>query len=549
MNDDPDRTDLTRRLAELEQRLARLEATHHPAPVSTPAAGPAPAPPETIAAADPHADDEFEFEVGQNWFAVAGILALALGAGFMLSLPYAWLPAGVPALAGGLVAAGLFLLAHVWRHTFELVAGYLRGAGMALLWFATLRLYYFGPSPVLDTDNPAARGPLVLVVVFNLFLAWRRKSPWLTGLALVTGYATALAVGSAWFVLGSVALLTALTVAASLRAGWPRLGLVGILPGYATYLLWAVGNPFHGGAVHLVTEPAAAPALLLAMGAIFAAASALRPDREREEAVPCVAAFFNCGLGYFLFLLHTVVAFAPGVVLAHGFAFAAYLGLAVVFWLRERSRVSTFLYAMTGYAALSVAIMKACAVPEVFVWLSLQSVIVVSTAVWFRSRFIVWANFLIYVAIVLAYMLTARSETGISLGFGLVALGSARILKWQQARLELKTEFMRNAYLLGAFVVFPYALYHLTPGRYVGLAWVALALFYYALNLFVRSPKFRWMGHATLLLTAIYVTVIGTNRFGPVLRVLSFLALGTVMLVVSLVFTRLRARSGPGKPG
>ena len=76
---------------------------------------------------------------------------------------------------------------------------------------------------------------------------------------------------------------------------------------------------------------------------------------------------------------------------------------------------------------------------------------------------------------------------------------------------------------------------------------MGLALFYYTMNLMVRSQKFRWMGHATLLLTALYVTVLGTGRFGPVLRVLSFLALGIVMLVVSLIFTRLRARKGQDK--
>ena len=204
--------------------------------------------------------------------------------------------------------------------------------------------------------------------------------------------------------------------------------------------------------------------------------------------------------------------------------------------------MATFFYAMTGYAALSVAIFKASSVPAVFVWLSVQSVVVVATAIWFRSRFIVVANFLIYVAIVLGYIVVAERETGISLGFGLVALVSARILNWQQDRLELKTTLMRNAYLVGAWLVFPYALYHLVPGKHVGLAWVGLALGYYALNLLVQNQKYRWMGHATLLLTLCYVVVVGTSRFEPVYRVLSFLVLGTVLLVVSLVFTRLRKR-------
>jgi hypothetical protein len=102
---------------------------------------------------------------------------------------------------------------------------------------------------------------------------------------------------------------------------------------------------------------------------------------------------------------------------------------------------------------------------------------------------------------------------------------------------------MRNAYLIGAWLVFPYALYHLVSGKYVGLAWVGLALGYYALNWIVQNQKYRWMGHATLLLTTCYLVIVGTRSFEPVYRVLSFLVLGTVLMAVSFVFTRLRRRS------
>jgi hypothetical protein len=533
---------LDERVTRLEERLGRIEAhlgLAGSAAVTAREVTPPPTPPSLSAEG---ADDDIEFEVGQNWFAVAGILALALGAAFMLSLPYARLPAAVPSLAGYVAAAGLFLLARVGQRAFELVASYLRGAGMALLYFATLRLYFFGAEHALGTGSFLGRGPLVLAVLVNLAIAWRRQSPWLTGLALIAGCVTAVAVGTAGFVLGSVVLLSALAVAASLRAQWPRLGVVAIPLGYVTYLIWAAGNPFLGGKLHFMTVPGVAPAAVLVLAAIFAARAWLRPDRAAEDASTGVGALFNCGLGYVVFLLHTALAFPADLAVAHGLASAVFLGLAVAFWVRERSRVSTFFYAMTGYAALSVAIIKAAAVPEVFVWLSLQSVVVVATAVWFRSRFIVVANFLIYVAIVLGYMAVAERETGISLGFGLVALGSARILNWQKDRLELKTELMRNAYLVGAFLVFPYALYHLVPGKYVGLAWVGLALGYYVMNLIVQNRKYRWMGHATLLLTTCYVVIVGTRSFEPVYRIVSFLVLGTVLLLVSLSFTRWRAR-------
>ena len=239
---------------------------------------------------------------------------------------------------------------------------------------------------------------------------------------------------------------------------------------------------------------------------------------------------------------HCAAAFQQNFVAAHLAASAVLLLLAVAFWLREQSRISTFVYAMTGYMALSMAIFKATPLPDLFVWLSLQSVLVVATAIWFRSRFIVVANFLIYTGIVLAYVVVAKAENGISIGFGIVALVSARILNVQKERLELKSELMRNAYLLSAFIIFPYASYHLVPAKYAGLAWVGVALLYYGMNLLVRNQKYRWMGHGTLLLTALYLVIVGVSRFEPLYRNLSFLVLGTVLVAVSLVFTMLRSR-------
>jgi len=528
-----------RRIAELEARLASLEARfdHAAPPLSD-------APPAPVDGSPPPSDqagDELEFEVGQNWFARVGIVVLTLGAGFTVSLPYTGLPAGVPSAIGFTLAAGLFVLARVWRQSFELVAGYLRGVGVALLYFATLRLYFFGPQHLLSTATWAGRAPLVLAVAVNLALGWRRRSGWLVGLAIVTGCVTAVAIGAAGFVLPAVVVLSILVVAAGTRGGWPWLLPAGIPLAYGTYLVWAANDPLLGRPFQFLAVPAAAPEVVLGVALILGAGSLVRRNRG-DDPVANTCALLNCALGYGVFLAHTFATGGPGFVAANLTASVVFLGLAVLFWARERCRVSTFLYAMTGYMALSMAILKASALPDVFVWLSLQSVLVVATAVWFRSRFIVVANFLIYAAIMLGYVIVADRETGISVGFGLVALVSARILNWQKDRLELKTELMRNAYLLAAFLVFPYALFHLVPGGYVGLSWIGLALFYYLMNFIVRNRKFRWMGHVTLLLTTLYLLVVGTSRFGPVYRVLSFLVLGTVMLVVSLVFTRVRRR-------
>ena len=528
------------RVAQLEARLARIE-THLGLAVAPAASVSPPKPPSLLAPlAVGRTEDELEFELGQNWFSIAGILALTIGAAFLLSLPFPSLPVTAPSLAGFAAVALLFAAAHLLRESYASVSRQLYAAGMALLLFATLRLFLPETRATLALTSLIGRGVLLLMVVGNIAFALSRHSAWLTGLACATGWTAAVVVGAATITLPALVLLAGFAIAISHRRNWPGLGLVAVPATYAVYLLWALDLPFHAGRVHFATGPALAPEVLLGCAVILAGGPWLRPKEETENALTAGTALLICGIGYGLFALHTLAAFTPTTTAHHLAAFVVFLGLAIAFWIRRQSHIATFCYAMTGYAALSVAIMKASPSPAVYVWLSVQSVVVVATAIWFRSRFIVVANFMIFVGIVLSYAFVVERETGISLGFGAVALVSARILNWQQRRLELKTGLMRNAYLIGAYLVFPYALYHLVPGKYVGLAWIGLALGYYALNFLVKNQKYRWMGHATLLLTMCYLVVIGTSRFEPLYRVLSFLGLGTVLLSVSLVFTRLR---------
>jgi uncharacterized membrane protein len=131
----------------------------------------------------------------------------------------------------------------------------------------------------------------------------------------------------------------------------------------------------------------------------------------------------------------------------------------------------------------------------------------------------------------------------VSLSFGIVAIASARILNWQKARLALKTEMMRNAYLACAFFIFPFALYHALPRGYVSISWVGVALFYYAMSILVKSRKYRWMAFLTLLLTIGHVLLVDSVTLEPAYRILSFLVLGAVLFWISLKYAKKRARS------
>ena len=443
------------RVRRLEERVARLEA--HLGLRADVAPGRADTPPPALAPVFSErqtTEEEFEFELGQHWFALAGIAILTTGVAFLLSLPHASLPSAVPSVAGVALAAVLVAVSHVCPRALSQVAGYLRGAGMALLGFAALRLFFFGPQPAMDFHGAGAHGILFSVTAINLTLAVRRRSPWLIGLAMTMACAIAISVGTPTLVLGTVAGLTVAAVAVDRRHPWPALLLLALFLIPMTYFAWASGNPLRAGAVRFVTEPQWAPELLLVLVLLLGVSPLLRP-KPADDAPSNVAAFLNCALGYGVYVVHTAAAFSTQFAVLNGIAAIALLGLGMVFFRRTESRVSTFFYAMTAYGALSLAILKVSSAPNVFVWLSLQSVVVVATAIWFRSRFIVVANFFIFAAIVAAYIALTKHESGISVGFGLVALVTARILNWKQHRLELKTELMRNTYLASAFAISP----------------------------------------------------------------------------------------------
>ena len=198
---------------------------------------------------------------------------------------------------------------------------------------------------------------------------------------------------------------------------------------------------------------------------------------------------------------------------------------------------------MTGYGALSIAIILQFDMPDFFMWLCFQSLLVVSTAVWFRSKFIILANFIIFLLIFFAFLILSGATSGISLSFGIVALLSARILNWKKDQLELKTEQMRNAYLLTALLIIPYSLYQLLPSGFVAFSWIAVAILYYVFSLMLKNVKYRYMSLATFMLTVLYVFVLGITSEETIFKILSFLVLGGALVIISIVYTRNRNKS------
>jgi hypothetical protein len=517
-------------LRSLETRIARIES--HLELETVQAAEPDVAP--TVAVED---DEELELELGQNWFAKAGIVGLALGIAFLLTLPYNGFPSFLPSLLGYCLVGGIVLLSHYWKESFQQISRYLLGGALLLLYFTTLRLSYFTPIPAVSSATIELI-LLLLVVSINLVVSYRRQSMYLTGFSLSLGCLTALINGQPYVVLTILTLLAVKTSFVAWKFRWNALLAFGMFLIYLTHFIWTANNPFFGNPLQFGLSPQIHLAFILLYASIFALPILYRYKEIPEEFPIITNSAFNALLGFGLFALSTLVGTGFNIALWQLIASVVFLVIAVLFWIRERSVYATFIYSLIGYTAMSAAIVAQFPMPDFFVWLSWQSVIVVSTAVWFRSRFIVVANFMIYVIVFVAYLSSAATVGWVSVSFGIVALVSARILNWQKDKLALKTEHMRNAYLASALLFLPYALYNSVPPHFVSVSWLVLAALYYVAGRVLKSRKYRWMALLTMSLTILYVFIVDLTTVDPAVRIVSFIAVGSALLGISMIYSR-----------
>jgi len=139
----------------------------------------------------------------------------------------------------------------------------------------------------------------------------------------------------------------------------------------------------------------------------------------------------------------------------------------------------------------------------------------------------------------LTYVIAIDTVNALSLIFGIVALVSARILHWRQDRLELKTDVMRTAYLLTALFIIPYSLFHMLSNVYVVISWIGVSVVYYLLSKVFTLKKYRYMALATLLASVIYAFILSVSSLEMEYKVVSFVALGVVLLVISAIYFKL----------
>lgn len=543
-----DETRLADALQRLESRISRLESYLGLSSGEESGSGTTLAPGGTdqILSRSPDDDSGLEMRIGEFGLAWVGSIIFSLGIIFLVTYIHN-LGYGISATALGYVsAAALFILSHRWSDSFTLLSRITTASSLVLLYYTTVRLHFFSSDPLV-TSRPIAVSLLLLVVGLLFYLSIRRASQGLAGLAILLSMVSAVLIDQTHLSLPLVALNAVISSILAIKRDWRRLLVGTIITAYGVHLLWLLNNFVLGHPLKGVENHQFNLIYLFLYVLAFAAATLLIKDTSGDLYAVVGIILLNCIAFSAVSLLVVLTQYQTVYASVYLGVFLVFMAISIIHWLRTKRQILAAGYACFGYMGLTIAIYGYADPPTSFLWLSLQSLLVVSMALWFRSRVLVVVNTMIFIGIVAAYMITSPSSHLVNFTFVIVAHASARVMNWQKERLTLQTEMMRNIYLLTAFLLILMAVYRVAPAQYVTLFWTAAAAVYFVLSSLLKNIKYRWIAIGMILVSVMHLFVVDLARLDASYRVMAFLGLGLMTLIISLFYTRFHHLPGGKK--
>ena len=245
------------------------------------------------------------------------------------------------------------------------------------------------------------------------------------------------------------------------------------------------------------------------------------------------------GLGFsVIFTLMTLSFFSENYFIYFGLIAAFCIGYSIWLKLRGTWKAVSAMYAIYSFVALSICIAGIYKFPLAFYLLAIQSLLVVSMALWFRSRFIVIMNTILFMSLLFAYLVTPDSVDTINFSFAVVALVTAMILNWKKKRLEIRTELIRNIYLFAGSAMVLYSLHNAVSAQFVTLSWALSALLFFLLSVLMHNKKYRWLAIITMLVTVFYLFIVDLKNISLGYRIIALMFIALIALGISIFYSR-----------
>jgi hypothetical protein len=482
-------------------------------------------------------DSWLEMNFGEYGLTWLGNLVLMFGIAFLNYYLSGIGLALISIIAGYLLAAGVFVLSNYIRSIHSYMSFVLKLTGHFLLFYITLRLHFFSTDPLIDNSLVVILILLAMIAIQS-FVAIRSDNPVMAGLSLLFALVTAVLSNLTHVMLPLGILISAASIFYYFRYLWKSQLIIMLLAVYFVFLLWLFNNPLLGQTSHLLLQYKSGLMYLFLTVLIFSLVPFSKKDEKSSGEFVNIMTVLNGFM--FLGILGVIVFqfFRDNYVWIFS-AISLYCLLYSVFIKKYTTReFAASFYALYGFVAMSIAMYGIYNFPRAFWLLAIQSLLVVSMALWFRSKIIVIMNSLLFGTLLLVYLVSSGSVDRVNFAFALVALVTARILNWKRKLLEIETDLMRNFYLLIGFFMMLFSLYHALPGKYVTLSWTVVALLYFLLSFLLKNFKYRFMALGTMVAAAIYLFIVDLAQIDLIFRVIALLFLSLISIVVSVYYSK-----------
>ncbi len=495
--------------------------------------------PNVMAKSKSNSTDEtaMESRIGESGLGWLGSIVLLFGIAFIIQYIQSL---GQPLTASlfGYIAVGIvFFVAYYIRKTIVGLSSKLNTLNYILLFYVTLRLHFFTDTPLIS----AAIIPLILLVIISLiqfYFANKKGSEFLAIVGFILLLTTANISGTTHLMLTLVTLGAIFSIYLLYKNSWWKLVLTVQFLTYVSFVIWYLINNYSNNAIPKeLTDHYSITYLFICVSA-FSMITLIKQRETISEAFVFVSIMLN-GLFFTLILTLYVMSFYLSNYIGIFISISIICILFSVFLNRYSEwKYTPALYALYGFIAMSTAIYGIFGLPLSFLLLTIQSLLVVSLAIWFRSKLIVVLNFGLFVFLMLAYHLSSDSIDSINFAFAFIAIISARIINLQSKRLDIKTDMMRNVYLIFAFFSMLFALYMAVPKQYVTLSWSIAAVAYFLFSILIHNIKYRWMAIATMIAAALYLFLVDLASVGIIYRIVAFMFLAIISITISIYYTK-----------
>lgn len=528
--------EMTERLNSFEERISRMETLLSQGARASQYAG-SMAHPDAGAKEEEFTNPLSESKVFEHGLAWIGSAVLLLGMIFTMSFINNSF-GGVAAFALGIASTILtFILSKFLSKTLSYMAFMFTISAHLLLFYTLMRLHFFTENPVF-----ASKWPVVFIVLASVaFLFYRAdlaKSQLMGFIAYLLLIMTAIFADQTQVTLSLFVLATCAVIFLLYKNRWDTMLILSILVVYSGHILWLIGNPLMGHPMIAVTNPQNNLIFLILYGIIYSMAPFLKQMGKIVPEVSNSAVILNSLAFSVLLILNVLTFYSKSYIWIFLAISILCLGYAIILNYRITSRFDSFFYVNFGFMALSISVYGYSDLPGSFIFLAWQSLVVLAIAIWFRSNLIVLMNTMLYIVILLAYLITSPSIDTYNFSFTFIAIASARILNWQQNRLDLKTDSIRNFYLVITFFIMLYTLYNAVSKDYVTISWGLAAVAYMIMSVILKNVKYRWLAFLTLVAAVVNLFMFDISKMGVGYRIIAFIFVGLTILGVSFYYTR-----------